>query len=75
MERSIVNNILHHIDSWSHLVASKEDVIITRLNGMSNAVYKVELRPELAKQVDLSVLIYRQFEQDLTDRRIERAMF
>lgn len=74
MESKIASNVLANIDEWSNAVKA-EDLQITRLSGMSNAVYKVEVRPSVAAKLNLKKVVYRQFEQDLTDATIERTVF
>ena len=73
---TIVNHILEHIAEWKDVVSSPADVTITRLSGLSNACYRVEFKPHLVKPgMTLTKLLYRRFEQDLTDKRIEQAIF
>ena len=74
MEGKIASNVLATIDEWADQI-KPDDLIITRLSGMSNAVYKVEVRPNVSAKLKLKNVIYRQFEQDLTDATIERTVF
>ena len=53
------------------------------MSGLSNACFRVELTPQSVEQLktegkpmpDPALLLYRRFEQELTDRRIEQAIF
>jgi hypothetical protein len=72
-ERQIIyDRILLHIPDWASVLSSPNDITIQRLSGLSNAVFKVDLN--VAGQQKKTVL-YRRFEQTLTDRRIENTVF
>ena len=66
--------------SWAQEVQSLEQVEISRLNGLSNACYKVELKPEVQLPSDDSdecprVVLYRKFECEIIDKRVESTVF
>ena len=49
---------------------------IKRLSGLSNACFRVKIKDQVATNVkEPRTLLYRRFEQELTDRRIEEAIF
>lgn len=72
----IFNRICSHIPDWSSALKTSEDLNIKRLNGLSNACYRVSIKDEVAPHLtDNRTLLYRKFEQELTDKRIESAIF
>ena len=42
LKQKIFNNIKEHVKSWN-VLTSTDDIKIIRLNGMSNACFKVEV--------------------------------
>ena len=71
----ILERIQHRLPEWSEYV-TLDKLSVERLNGLSNACYKVSV----ANCVDLPsdtprVLLYRKFECQIVDRRIETAIF
>ena len=63
--------------SWQNSVHSLDQVEIRRLNGMSNAVYKVALKSEvtLSDSEDPRVVLYRKFECEIIDKKVESTIF
>jgi hypothetical protein len=65
-----------HISSWKTHLNDQEDLEIKRLSGLSNACFRVQIKDTVAEEIkEPRTLLYRRFEQDLTDRRIEEAIF
>ena len=81
--KAIVERVGLHLPEWKYCVESSNDLTIKRLSGLSNACFRVELTRDCLKKVkesgnkqpDLKVILYRRFEQDLTDKRVEQAVF
>ena len=74
----IFERIVNHIPSWKQSLRSVEDLYIKRLSGLSNACFRVTIKDEIIKNtisVEPKTLLYRWFEQELTDKRIEQAIF
>ena len=67
----ILERCQKHIESWKSLRA--DQIKITRLSGMSNAVYKVSLIDGRAIEPD--TLLYRKFLCEVVDKRVEAAIF
>jgi len=58
------------VPAWQHI--STNDIILKKMGGLSNAVYKVTLKQHLKLEDDAPrTLLFRYFEQDCTDKRIE----
>ena len=61
---------------WARVIKSPDQINIKRQSGLSNACFRVWPKDESQLQLGVPrVLLYRRFEQDLTDRRIEQAIF
>ena len=72
----IFEHLMMHIEEWKPIIKSADDLIIRRLSGLSNACYKVTIKPEIdSTQTVIKALLYRRFEQNLTDKRIETSIF
>ena len=71
----IFERIITHIPEWKQSVRSAEELSIRRLSGLSNACFRVTFKDGVNKTVEPKVLLYRRFEQDLTDKKIEQAIF
>ena len=67
-ERSevIFSRIVEHIDSWK--AVNFKDTKFSRLNGLSNACYKVSAS-------DVMTLLYRKFECKVVDKQVEALIF
>jgi len=49
---------------------------VKRLNGNSNAVFRVKIKDGLHPQItENRLLLYRRYEQDIIDKQIEQAIF
>lgn len=60
---------------WAQL-KSFDDIEVKRLNGNSNAVFKVHIKDGLYPDItEYRTLLYRRYEQELCDKRIEQAIF
>ena len=46
-EEILIANILEHVPGWSEAVQASEQLEIRRLNGLSNACYKVALKSDV----------------------------
>lgn len=71
----ILARVKEQMQDWRHV--SLYDVNISLLNGMSNACYKVFLEPgvELADPDTPRQVLYRKFENDHIDKKIEEVIF
>lgn len=82
-KQTIFERVGLHLSSWKAAVTSVEQLAIKRMSGLSNACFRVELTPQTVEQLkaagqqlpEPAVLLYRRFEQELTDKRIEQAIF
>lgn len=80
---TIFERIGLHLPEWKDVLTELDQLAIKRLSGLSNACFRVELTPGATEKLkaegkqlpEISVLLYRRFEQDLTDKRIEQAIF
>ena len=72
MQNTIFDLITKNVPGWTN-VTSPDDIVFNRLSGLSNACYKVSTKDGIS--ADPPVLLFRKFEQELTDRRIEQAIF
>lgn len=67
--------------SWNDAVSSLDQVEIRKLSGLSNACYKVALKPEVVLNQDVDelqrprVVLYRKFECEIIDKRVESTIF
>lgn len=60
---------------WQPL-KSHDDIEVKRLNGNSNAVFKVNIKAGLYPQItENRSLLFRRYEQDIIDKQIEQAIF
>lgn len=57
----VLNNIKERVPSWIP-VNSPDDLEITRLNGRSNAVFRVHIPKGKYESVEPRTLLYRRFE-------------
>jgi len=72
----IFNRLTQHVPEWKQALKSQDDLVIKRLSGLSNACFRVKIKDDVAKNInEPRTLLYRRFEQELTDRRIEEAIF
>ena len=73
----ILERVKQCFTSWQNSVQSLNQVEIRRLNGMSNAVYKVALKSEvtLSDSEDPRVVLYRKFECEIIDKKVESTIF
>lgn len=68
------------IPSWKTVVKTPDDLKFVRLNGNSNACYKLSIKdktviPEDQKSSTPKNLLYRRFEQTVVDKLVEQAIF
>lgn len=75
----ILERIQLHLPNWSMLVRKADDLKVQRLTGHSNACFKVEISPDLIEQnpgfEGERIVLYRRFELQLNDSRIEHRIF
>ena len=71
----IFDRITQHIPQWKETLVSVDELTIRRLSGLSNACFRVQIKEGIKKTLEPKTLLYRRFEQDLTDKRIEQAIF
>ena len=72
----IFDRLTQHVPQWKQSLEDQDDLIIKRLSGLSNACFRVKIKDDVALNVsEPRTLLYRRFEQELTDRRIEEAIF
>ena len=43
----IFENIIKHVSEWKECLSGPNDLEITKLNGMSNACYKVQIKKDV----------------------------
>ena len=71
----ILSRIHEHVPSWN-AIQSPSDLEIKRLSGLSNACFRVHIPAGKFEDIkEPRTLLYRRFEQDLTDKRIEQGIF
>ena len=71
----ILSRIHEHVPSWK-AIQSPSDLEIKRLSGLSNACFRVHIPAGKFEDIkEPRTLLYRRFEQDLTDKRIEQGIF
>lgn len=64
------------MSEWAQYLKSADDITIKRLNGNSNACFKVSIEEGLAPQIITNrSLLYRRYEQKIIDKQIEQAIF
>lgn len=79
-KQRILSDIQNHVSSWITLVHINQ-ITITKLNGLSNACYKVSVNEEelentlQTKDITPQVLLYREFLNQEVNMNIERALF
>lgn len=73
----ILKRICEHVPSWASLNPSLDQVEIKRLSGLSNACYRVALKNEKETNhpCEPSVVLYRKFECEIIDKKLEAAIF
>ena len=67
----ILKHIKEHIESWKGVTS--EQISITKLSGLSNSCYRVHVESDSAVQP--MTLLYRKFECELVDKRVEATIF
>lgn len=81
--KNIFERVGLHLPEWKECLETSDDLAIKRLSGLSNACFRVEFTKaflnklkESGKQApETKVVLYRRFEQILTDKRVEQAVF
>ena len=73
----ILANIKKHVRAWDQGVQTLNDIKISRLNGLSNACYRVELQDwvSLSDTAEKRVFLYRKFECTVNNKEIEAIIF
>ena len=73
----VIARIGKQFTDWRQTVHSLDQVEILRLNGLSNACYRVKLNDNvvLSDPDTPRVVIYRKYECDIIDLHIEKAIF
>ena len=70
------DNIMEHVPQWRAILQSVDDIKFKRLNGNSNACFKVSIREGLyPEESKTRALLYRKYEQKIIDKQIEQAIF
>ena len=74
---TVIARIGKQFTDWRQSVNSLDQVEILRLNGLSNACYRVKLNDNvvLSDPDTPRVVIYRKYECDIIDLHIEKAIF
>ena len=73
-QKTLLARIQEHVGTWQGLTS--DNLTILRLSGLSNACYRVKIKDGCNNEVqEPKTLLYRRFIQELTDRRIEQAVF
>jgi hypothetical protein len=67
--------IKKHVKEWTSLIHSSKDLTFSRLNGNSNACYKVTLKNKAPYTVEFESVLFRRYEQDIIDKKVEQAIF
>lgn len=73
----ILQRVKENYPAWDQTMIGEHQVEIKRLNGLSNACYKVSLRDEV-QLPDGSAsrdILYRKFECEVVDKNMEAALF
>ena len=70
-------NIIKVVPEWKDIgLESYCDFEMKRLNGNSNACYKVELKERIKTDDEVArTVFYRRYEQKVVDKRVEQAIF
>ena len=72
----IFTHLIEHIPEWKQLIKTPDDLNLKRLNGNSNACFKVELKDHINSDGAIPrALLYRRYEQTVVDKRVEQAIF
>ena len=74
----IFDRMVENIELWKLHVKSVDDFTIKRLSGLSNACFRVQIKEGHCLEIEdpqTRTILYRRFELDLTDKRIEQAIF
>ena len=72
----ILLNIKANVSAWETADIQLDDITISRLNGLSNACYRVALKDRVDLQQDTHrVLLYRKFECKTSNLAIEAIIF
>ena len=70
------NHIIQRVPSMAKILKSVDDLTFKRLNGNSNACFKVSIKDGLyPEETEVRSLLYRRYEQDIIDKKIEQAIF
>jgi len=75
-QQQIFEHVYKHVPGWSRCLKSFEDLEYKRLNGNSNACFKVSIKEDLHPEVsETRAVLYRRYEQQIIDKKIEQAIF
>ena len=75
LKKKILSNIQEHVESWKQ-VKEIESIKLDRMSELSNPVFRVKIEDEeLDQKVKPSTLLYRVFENDIVDWKVENAIF
>lgn len=72
----IIARVYEHVPGWAQAVQEPEQVEISKLNGLSNACYKVSLKSDVETAPNCPrTLLYRKFECEIVNKQVESALF
>ena len=67
----ILKHIKAHVESWE--AVTLDQISVAKLSGLSNSCYRVHV--EAPSAVQPTTLLYRKFECELIDKRVEATIF
>lgn len=68
----IFKHVTQHLPEWAQYLKGPDDIDIKRLNGNSNACFKVNIKDGLVPQIlQHRSVLYRRYEQKIIDKKIE----
>lgn len=71
-EFKMYRHITEHVGVWSKVLQSPDDLVFKRLNGNSNACFKVALKDHIETPDNLPrAVLYRRYEQKVVDKQVE----
>jgi len=74
-EQVMFQRVIQHVEGWSTLFSSADELQFTRMSGMSNACYKVEPKNVTGGEVWPRAVLYRKFECEIVDKTVEDIIF
>lgn len=69
----ILSRIKEKVTSWAPVTL--EQLNIKKMSGLSNACYRVHIEDEALKQIVPTTLLYRKFECEIIDKKVESTIF